>query len=452
MRWPRFAGLVVLEILAGSACKSKPSPEPIPATAPILLEDRYEEARAEAARDGKLLFVDAWATWCHSCVAFRANVLESPALGALAPRFVFASVDTEKPASATFLQSHPMNVYPTLFVEDPRSGATLLRWEGTATVPELVRLFEAAMHPPESSAARAFAEGAQARAAGDSTHARRAFERARDEAAHDDALRALATEALVQTLYAERAWEECFQLAAHTAPLPMGTSKATLLTTSLSCAQEAATGTIPEPALAALLDQAETFVGSPASRELTVDDRSSLFQVVHALLRTRQDLERARRLATIWSSELDAAAERTDSPEHAAVYDAHRLSAYLALEHTERAVQLFEIRTGQFPRDYNAWTRLARAYLAAKQAERAEIAIGKAETLVYGPRTLQVLALKAQILDELGRREAARAVLDAALARSSELGLAASDARLVPLRNAQKAMDPSLTVGSSTRR
>jgi tetratricopeptide (TPR) repeat protein len=425
----RFSFVILAALLA--SCKAKPEPAP-PLTAPVILDDRYEDARAQATQEGKLLFVDAWATWCHSCVAFRANVLAQPALGALSPRFVFASVDTEKPSSAAFLQTHAMNVYPTLFVEDPKTGATLLRWEGTATAAELGTLLDAVLTPNDPGA-NAFAEAAHARGAGDAAPAKVGFERARVET-QSAALRALATEALVQMLYAEKAWDACLRLATRTdlAKLPVCTSKAALLTTSLSCAQE---GSLDA---SALLDAAEAFVISDAARALAVDDRSSLFQIIHALRTDRKETDRAKALAAIWSKDLDAAAAAAPAPELAMPYDAHRLTAYLALDRPERAVQLFEIRTGQYPQDYNAWTRLARAYVAAKRFDMAAVAVGKAEANVYGPRALQVSILKAQILAALGRREEAHATLDAALARGSELGLAVSDDRLAAVRKARE--------------
>jgi len=43
-------------------------------SAPKVIEDDYAKALAEAKKTKKLLFVDAWAPWCHTCVFMREHV------------------------------------------------------------------------------------------------------------------------------------------------------------------------------------------------------------------------------------------------------------------------------------------------------------------------------------------------------------------------------------------
>jgi multidrug resistance efflux pump len=72
-----------------------------------------------------------------------------------------------------------------------------------------------------------------------------------------------------------------------------------------------------------------------------------------------------------------------------------------------------------FPDDYNPPARLARAYLTAKRLDDARAAIDRASARVYGPRSLRVFALAADIAKERGDRRGERAALEQALARAA---------------------------------
>jgi thiol:disulfide interchange protein len=45
-----------------------------------FIEDDYERARSTASSQHRPLFVDAWATWCHTCLSMREYVFNDPAL------------------------------------------------------------------------------------------------------------------------------------------------------------------------------------------------------------------------------------------------------------------------------------------------------------------------------------------------------------------------------------
>ncbi|HNF98095.1 MAG TPA: thiol reductase thioredoxin, partial [Pseudomonadota bacterium] len=42
-----------------------------PASVLPFVENDFALARAQALKSGKLLFVDAWALWCHTCLSMR---------------------------------------------------------------------------------------------------------------------------------------------------------------------------------------------------------------------------------------------------------------------------------------------------------------------------------------------------------------------------------------------
>ena len=99
---------------------------------PKFVEDDYGKALQQAKAQKKLLFVDAWAPWCHTCVAMREQVFPRPAFAAFEKDVVFAAIDTEKTKSAAFLEKFPIDVWPTLLFIDPVKETVVLKWLGSA--------------------------------------------------------------------------------------------------------------------------------------------------------------------------------------------------------------------------------------------------------------------------------------------------------------------------------
>ena len=70
------------------------------------IKDDPDAAFARARRENKLVVVDLWAEWCHTCLSMQAFVLTDAKLPGAGARFVFLSVDTELAKNAEFLRSH----------------------------------------------------------------------------------------------------------------------------------------------------------------------------------------------------------------------------------------------------------------------------------------------------------------------------------------------------------
>src|SRR5437868_13916922 len=99
-------GILVMALLTLTSCKKRDrhgntgvTASPISRAALVFLEDDYDGALARARSESKVLFVDAWATWCHTCLSMKHYVLSEPALAPLAERAIFLSLDTEKPGA-----------------------------------------------------------------------------------------------------------------------------------------------------------------------------------------------------------------------------------------------------------------------------------------------------------------------------------------------------------------
>lgn len=121
-----FLSALVLNLSGGSnpPAFSTAYAEPAPAThksASVLpfIEDDFAAAHEKAVQSQKLLVVDAWAPWCHTCLSMKNFVFTDPTLRPLADKFVFLAVDTELPANQDFVSRFPIRSWPTLLVIEP---------------------------------------------------------------------------------------------------------------------------------------------------------------------------------------------------------------------------------------------------------------------------------------------------------------------------------------------
>jgi thiol-disulfide isomerase/thioredoxin len=381
-----------------------------------FIHDDYPRALAEARRTKRPIFVDAWAPWCHSCQSMRAFVLTDPKLAPLANDFVWLTVDTERDSNAAFTERFTNHVWPTLWVIDAEHESPVLRWEGTATAPELLTLLATVKEGHRQGGAEltmAFLRANQAASRGELAEAERAY---RELAARPDfSERPRVVEALVGLLASKKDYGACAELAVAEAPrLPPGTSRATLLATGLSCARDGKRA----PELQTLATAAER-AASDADPRMIDDDRSALFEELVETKKELGDDAGAKAVARTWASFLEGAAARARSKEARAVFDPHRLSAYLAAGEPSRAIPMLTDSERAFPDDYNPPARLARAYLTMTRLDDARGAIDRAAARVYGPRSLRVFALAAEIARARSDVPGERAALEQALSRTA---------------------------------
>lgn len=75
----------------------------------------WEEALVKAEAEGKLIFVDAYTTWCGPCKRMSANVFPVAEVGEVFnANFINVKLDMEKAESTSFRKVHPVRAYPTL--------------------------------------------------------------------------------------------------------------------------------------------------------------------------------------------------------------------------------------------------------------------------------------------------------------------------------------------------
>jgi tetratricopeptide (TPR) repeat protein len=415
-------------------------PKPAESTSPkvaerlAFTEDDYVAARAQAKERGLPLFVDVWASWCHTCMSMKEVVLPDPALLGLKDAFVWLSIDSENTDNAAFLDRFPAKSLPTLWVIDAKSEAPIFKWIGVATAEELRALLEdagtsgKAAAKPGGDATVLWIQGNRASAEGHAEQAVNLYRQALRAGSTEWPRRAKALEALSTSLRELGRTRDAVELATkEVAAMPPGTSRVNVLLNGIDAAA-ALPPTKASLATLASLSKLGTKIAEDATEPILVDDRSGLYLALVNVVRP-SDASEAKRLALEWVAMLEGEAKRAP-PEKRRVWDSHRLEAYLALGEPERAIPMLEQSEREVPNDYNPPARLARAHLALGKLDAAESAVSRALVRSNGPRKIRLYMLKADILLAEKNVTGARAALKEALDFAQKEKLAAQYAGL----------------------
>jgi tetratricopeptide (TPR) repeat protein len=367
----------------------------------------------------------------------KSYVFPDPVLRGLAPRFVWLAIDTERDENAPLVTRLGVRALPTLYVIDPATEQPVLAWPGSLTAPELADLLgdaelAAGRGDAGGKAATDLLRGHQASAAGKTEDAITAYRDALAAAPAGWPRRPVAVDALVTRLADTKQAAACVTTGADEAPhLPPGTALADVLRAALGCVDGLPKAAPERDRLVDLAALGER-VATDRSQPILADDRSDLYDyVVHALHdlgKARADDER--RVAQAWAAFLEDEASKAPSTAARAVFDAHRLLAYVAIGDPARAVPMLEQSEHDFPADYNPPARLARAFVAMKRYGDALASVKRALDRAYGPRKLTLWSLEADILEAQKDRASARHALEEALAYAKTVPLTGGYAKL----------------------
>lgn len=376
-----------------------------PVSGPAFIEDDYAKALKTAKAGKKLLFVDAWAPWCHSCVAMKEQVFSRDSFKAFEKDVVFASIDTEKTKSAGFLEKFPVNVWPTLLFIDPTSEKVVLRWLGSADEAQMQALLTAA------------------RAGGD---ADRAFGANEDGAVekYEAALKSGSPDArLLLSALAAMSMAKKNDVCARTVleQLPSFATpqdRAVALSYGLWCALELREGKERTQTLDQLVPAAQKALTSG----VLPDDVSGLYEALVEERAQAKDADGAKALAAQWLAYLGGEAAKAKTPAERAVFDAHRTSAALVSGQAEKMVAPLQQSESELPTDYNPPARLALIYRELAKYDDASAAIERAlKKCKEGPRKLRLFETKASIQKKRGDEAGATKTLQEALAYAKKL-------------------------------
>jgi len=116
-------------------------------------EDKWEQLLAQAKAEQKIIFVDAYTTWCGPCKKMSKEVFTSKKVGAFYnDNFISVKMDMEKPEGKMLGDKYNVFVYPTLLFVDA-AGSLIHRVAGYQNVKQLIGEGQQAVDPSKSLAA-----------------------------------------------------------------------------------------------------------------------------------------------------------------------------------------------------------------------------------------------------------------------------------------------------------
>jgi tetratricopeptide (TPR) repeat protein len=357
----------------------------------------------------------------------RAFVFTDQALTSRARQFVWLALDTDQARNAPFAEKFGIEAWPSFYVLDAKNETVALRWVGAMTVAQVQSFLDDALlaiagTTPASAAEAALASADKLFAEGQGAQAAPLYRRALDAAPAAWPRYGRTVEALETSYQSLSANDLCVDLARESAPRLAGTSSALVVAAAgLDCALD-----LPPdlPARAGNVAEMEAAVRRAIEDprvDAAADDRSAAYLALVQARKDARDKVGALKLAGEWASFLEAQAAAASTPEQRAVFDSHRLSAYLELGQPQLAIPMLEAAERDLPEDYNPPARLAVAYRAMGRWDDALAAYGRALPKVQGPRKVRVLDTLAGILAEKGDGPGSLRTLKEALAYAKSL-------------------------------
>ncbi len=84
-----------------------------------FFEGSFAEAKAKAKAENKLIFMDAYASWCGPCKQMKATAFPDAQVGKLFnQKFINVAYDMEVGEGLALSEKYPVQGYPTLFFID----------------------------------------------------------------------------------------------------------------------------------------------------------------------------------------------------------------------------------------------------------------------------------------------------------------------------------------------
>ena len=362
------------------------------ASGPRFIDDDYGKALKQAKAQKKLLFVDAWAPWCHTCIAMKEQVFTREAFVTFEKDVVFASIDTEKTKADAFLKKFPIEVWPTLLFIDPVKETVVLKWLGSADEVQMQALLEAARGGPGN-----LRDADDALGAGNSGVAAEKYKAALDAGE----VKARTVISMLSAMSMAKQSEACARTTVEQLPLfTNAQERVAAITWGLPCALELPAGKQKNALLDALVGAGTKAL---ALEGVLPDDTSGLYEVLVEERQAANDEPAAQKLSAQWLTFLDAQAAKAVTPAGRAVFDPHRVSAALSSKQAEKMVDPLLRSEKDFPKDYNPPARLAVIYRELGKFDEASAAIERAlGKCKEGPRKLRLFDTKVSIQDKKG--------------------------------------------------
>jgi tetratricopeptide (TPR) repeat protein len=328
----------------------------------------------------------------------KAYVLTDPSLSSHAGQFVWLDLDTEKAGNAAVVKRLKVSGIPTFFIVDPATERVAVRWLGSFTVAQAGTLLESGL-----AAVRTGRSGVDAQLAladslygvEDTQGAAKAYEAVLAVAPADWKQRDRVMDAYLYSLTVAEQYEKVVTLAKErSAKIGRSVAGFSIAATGLNAALQLPKDHAKRAESIAYFEPLMAGMVRDPALPVAADDRSGGYIQLLGAREDAGDKEGGEKIANEWSAFLDTEAAKAKTPEQRAVFDPHRLSAYMEIGHAEKAIPMLEQSEKDFPDDYNPPQRLAIALNALKRWDEALVASDRAMKKAYGPRKLRLFATR----------------------------------------------------------
>ena len=85
----------------------------------VFFEPNWQKVKAEAKKQNKLIFIDAYTTWCGPCKQLKKNTFPDKAVGEFFnENFINVAFDMEKDDGLLLANQYGVSAFPTLLITD----------------------------------------------------------------------------------------------------------------------------------------------------------------------------------------------------------------------------------------------------------------------------------------------------------------------------------------------
>jgi tetratricopeptide (TPR) repeat protein len=307
---------------------------------------------------------------------------------------------------------------------DPADEHVALRFLGSTTPDGLKRLLDdgAAAVARSTKGGESLARADAIYGAGRHAEAAAAYAELLARTPADWPARSRVSLARLDSLNLGKEYEACVRYAREILPAFRSTpSAAAVAGAALDCSMSlpAANGSRKE--LVAAAEATAREVAADRTVSISPDDRSSLYGILVDARKDAGDAAGAQAMGADWSAFLEGEAAAARTPEERAVFDAHRMYAFLAMGKPEAAIPYLETAEKDRPTDPDPPSRLARVYRELKRWDDATAASDRALGKARGVTRINALRSRADLELARGDKTAARSFLDEALRSAQAL-------------------------------
>lgn len=378
-----------------------------PASLPFIADD-YPGAERRALAEKKLIAVDVWATWCHSCLSMKNFVLKDPELAKLADTHVWLALDYDQEKNAAFFQSYPIDVFPTFLVVDPAAKKVVSRWAGSGSVEEMLRFFAEAGQESDSP----LQAGRRAMALRKYEEAEALFLSALASEKSPERRTEILSAALESTSRSDP--ERCLALGREHLDRVSNTAPGMDFVAMFAGCVAGLDDAERRKALWTSIRDRLLAAQKAGLGRLSPDDRSTVYDTLTSAHRALGDAKAATKVVEAHLRDLEGAAKKSKTAEARATFDAYRLACYLELKRYAEAEKMLTASEKALPNDFNPPWRLAVLHHAQGKSDAGLAAIERALTKGYGPRRARLHTTKIDLLLQKQDYAAALAAIEAA--------------------------------------